>query len=358
VPTIPADREQVSRCPVCLEKAGVELFEGHDWLYGRPGTFPLVRCGGCGLCYLRERPSESALGAFYPDDSYYAYKPRPAHALFRRGGAFATLWYAVKRAVLAERYRYRHLAQRGAPRVLGRVPLPAGAHRRITHQLEVLMHPFVPDGSLLEVGCGSGAYLDLMRALGWSRVVGVDFSSRAVSEARAELGLEAYCGDLRGQGFPSESFHAASLCHTLEHVADPVDLLREIRRVLKPGGRVAIIVPNAESLAARVFGEYCLHFDPPRHLVNFTKRSLSLAFDRAGLQIDRLQTSTRGAYQVALFSHSRRAGDPPTVYKNDQYRFAWSRRFKAAALSACERTLCAFGRPAGEEVMAVALRAS
>jgi SAM-dependent methyltransferase len=342
---------------VCQAGGPLERFETHDWLYAQPGTFPLVRCTGCGLSYLRERPSPAALAGFYPDGAYYAYKTPAAHSLFARRGVLASFWYAAKGSVLAERYNYRHLAPRRMPSALAWVPLPARLHDRLTHELDVLLHPFVPGGSLLEVGCGAGKYLDLMRALGWPRVAGVDFSARAVAQARDVLGLEVYCGELPEQRFPADTFDAVSLSHTLEHVADPVGLLSEIRRVLKPGGRLAVVVPNAESLGARVFREYCVLLDPPRHLVNFTKRSLALAFAHAGLDLERLTTSPRGAYQVALFSDSRKAGDPPAVYTNDKHRFALDRRLKAAALAAWEHALCAVGRPAGEELMAVGRKA-
>jgi 2-polyprenyl-3-methyl-5-hydroxy-6-metoxy-1,4-benzoquinol methylase len=88
-----------------------------------------------------------------------------------------------------------------------------------------LLHPYVEGGSLLEVGCGSGRYLDLMRALGWKRVVGVDFSAKAVEQAKDTLGLEVYCGELRDVVLEPESFDAVSLSHTLEHVPDPIDFL-------------------------------------------------------------------------------------------------------------------------------------
>jgi SAM-dependent methyltransferase len=352
-----SERERVGCCPVCQDGDPLELFESHDWLYGRPGRFPLVRCNRCGLSYLRERPSPAALAGFYPDESYYAYRKPAAYSLFARRGLLASLWYALKRSVLAQRFDYRHLAPRRMPAAPAWIPLPSWLRERLTYELSVLLHPFIPGGSLLEVGCGAGMYLDLMRALGWPRVVGVDFSARAVSQARDVLGLEVYCGELHDQRFPPDSFDAVSLSHTLEHVADPVGLLSEIRRVLKPGGRLAVIVPNGESLASRVFREHCLLIDTPRHLVIFTKRSLALAFGRAGLDLERLTTSASGAYQVALFSDSRRAGDPPAVYTNSEHRFALPRRLKAAALGAWEHALCAVGRPAGEELWAVARKA-
>jgi ubiquinone/menaquinone biosynthesis C-methylase UbiE len=342
---------------VCGGEDSVELFSSHDWIYGRPGSFPLVRCTACGLVYLRERPTRSALPFYYPDESYYAYRAPAAHSLFQRRGALAATWYAVKRSLLAHACGYRHLGGHRLLAALTRLPLLGGVRDRATFQLDVLLHPFVAEGALLEVGCGAGMYLDLMRALGWKKVVGVDFSPTAVAQARGPLGLEAHCGELTDVGLAENSFDAVSMSHTLEHVADPVGLLSEARRVMKVGGRLAVIVPNVESLSSRIFKEHCLMVETPRHLTHFTKSSLALALNRAGFMIERLTTSPRGAYQVALFSHSRQAGDDRLVYTDSNRRFPLARRLRAAGLAALEHGLCSLGRPAGEELTAVARKA-
>src|SRR6185503_15625723 len=176
-------------------------------------------------------------------------------------------------------------------------------------------------GSLLEVGCASGMYLDLMRALGWKRVVGIDISQRAIEQARNDLKLEAYCGELKDVCLDEESFDAVSLSHTLEHVSDPVGFLRETYRVMKPGARLAIVVPNVESLSARVFGRDWFHLDAPRHMVNFTRHSLRVTLERAGFRVESLKTNPRMSYQTALFSYSRRAGDDHSIYTDGTHRY-------------------------------------
>lgn len=349
-------REAVPQCPVCASPRRQAVVDDVDWLYGLPGRFPIVRCEGCGLGYLSERPVREDLHLYYPDDAYYAYRKPARYSLFWREGVLASAWYLTKKSVLAHQYRYRHL---GGSRLLGallRLPASAWLHRKATFDLNVLLHPFVENGALLEVGCGAGMYLDLMRALGWKTVVGVDFSAKATGQARDVLGLEVHCGDLAEVGLEAERFDAVSLSHTLEHVPDPVAFLAEIRRVMKPGGRLAIVVPNMGSLCARVFGRFWLGLEPPRHVVDFTRDSLRLALERAGLVVETLATNPRGGSQVALFSHSRRSGDRHSVYTNAQHRFPLHRRLRALAVGLRERFECALGRPAGEEVLAVARR--
>src|SRR5205085_1597745 len=207
--------EIVDRCPACAGKESAASFVARDKLYGLPGEFPVVECTDCGLIYLSERPTPLTLAAYYPAD-YYAYKPPAAHSLFERTGGRAALWYGIKKSVLAHQYGYRHFGGSRFISSVTRLPLLGPLRRQATFALDVLLHPFVEGGSLLEIGCGSGMYLDLMRALGWRRVVGVDISAKAIAQAEQRLALEVYCGQLKDAGFADESFDAASLSHTLE----------------------------------------------------------------------------------------------------------------------------------------------
>jgi SAM-dependent methyltransferase len=343
----------VARCPACGSARRTHLFESRDWIYEVPGSFPLVGCDDCRCVYPDPRPAPESLPAAYPDD-YYAYREPARHDLFSRRDTPARLWYALRRGVLRTGYGYEHLGGSGSlARTVGRLPL---LRDRATYGLDALLHPFVPGGALLDVGCGAGDYLDLMRALGWERVVGVDASEAAVRALRHDLGIEGHLGDVRDLGLPAETFDAASMSHALEHVDDPVAVLAEIRRLLRPEGRLAIVVPNVRSMLSRLLREHWLGLETPRHLVNLSPAGLRIAIERAGLRLDSLRTSPRGSGQVARFSIARRRGDGSGVYRDDQHRFSPYRRLEASALSAAERVLTAGGRPVGELIVAVARR--
>lgn len=341
-----------AECPVCASKNVERLFTASDKLHGYAGEFGVARCDDCGLLYLNERPAPHALAAYYPAD-YYAYKPPAAHSLFERTSTHAALWYAVKKSVLAHQYGYRHFTGSRFVANILRLPFLGPLHSRVTFTLDVMLHPFVENGSLLEVGCGSGMYLDLMRSLGWERVVGVDINAGAIAQAQESLGLEAYCGELGDVDFADESFDAVSLSHTLEHIAEPRALLANLYRILRPNGRIAIVVPNLESLASRRFGENWFHLDVPRHTVNFTRHSLALALRRAGFVIETVKTRAMGSYDVALLSKARQAGDPP-VGNAPLPPQSLARRAQALSLSLLEQALCGLGRPAGEELLIAA----
>jgi SAM-dependent methyltransferase len=347
-------RATVARCPICESPRQEPLAEGEDWLFGLPGRFTVVRCGGCGLGYLADPPVPEDLHLYYPEGAYYAYKKPAAYALFHRSDPVAAIWYAAKKGLLAREHGYRHL---GGSRLLATLlvlPFLNGLRGKASFELRVLLHPWVAEGALLEVGCGAGMYLDLMRALGWKRVVGVDFSETAIRSAREELKLEAYCGELSGVGLEANSFDAVSLSHTLEHIPNPLAFLAELRRLMKPGGRLAIVVPNLESTCARVYEKYWMALDPPRHVVDFTSGSLRLALERAGFGVESISTSPASARDIALVSNSRRKGDARAIHTDPQHRFGPVRRLSAWSIGAWERLACGLGKPAGEEILAVA----
>jgi SAM-dependent methyltransferase len=74
--------------------------------------------------------------------------------------------------------------------------------------------------------------------------------------------------------YPDASFDQVIVWHVLEHLPDPRETLVEIRRILKPGGRIVVSVPNFNSLQARWAGPAWFHLDLPRHIYHFNARGL------------------------------------------------------------------------------------
>ena len=347
-------RVAVGRCPACGSGRRHLDFVSHDWIYEVPGEFELMRCEECASLYPDPRPAPDALAEFYPSGEYYAYAGAGRYDLFRREGDAARLWYATVKGVLSAHFGYSELSgSRILAATIGRLP---AVRERATFGEGPLLHRWVPNGALLDVGSGAGTYLDLMRALGWSRVVGVDISEEAASRGRERLGVEIHVGDLRDVGLSAESFDAVTLSHALEHVDDPVAVLAEVRRVLRPNGRVAIAVPNVRSMLSRLLREHWLGLETPRHLVNFSPAGLRTAVERSGLRVESVTTSARGARGVALFSISRARGDSRDAYTNELHRFPLYRRLTASGLAGLERVLCLVRMPVGELIYGVARR--
>lgn len=101
-----------------------------------------------------------------------------------------------------------------------------------------------PPGRLLDVGCGTGAFLVRARERGWD-VAGTELSHAGAQRARAD-GLTVVEGEIWEAGFPQDVFHVVTCWHVIEHVGAPRQFLGEIHRILRPGGWLVLATPNLE----------------------------------------------------------------------------------------------------------------
>ena len=230
-------------CPICevedVDPTGV----GEDFEYRTsPDTFLAVTCRRCSLLYLAMRPAESEGSRIYPD-TYHAFHFDPAEF---------GLAYKVRRWLEAKRLRRW---TRGLP----------------------------ADARILDVGCGDGFHLRLLRETGhpgWA-LEGVDADPRAVAAAKGH-GLTVHAGDVQTLGL-TPGYHLALMVMTIEHVADPVAMLTCVRRLLAPGGKLVIVTDNAGSPDAKLFrGRHWGGYHFPRHFHLFTKRTLAAVAVKAG----------------------------------------------------------------------------
>jgi SAM-dependent methyltransferase len=113
----------------------------------------------------------------------------------------------------------------------------------------------------------------------------MDQSSEAVARIRDELGVRAVVGTLPHPDLEPRSIDVVTMWHSLEHVHQPLDALRAARRLLAPGGRLIMAVPNIDSTAFRWFGPAWFGLDLPRHLAHFTPTTLRLMLDKAGFRM-------------------------------------------------------------------------
>jgi SAM-dependent methyltransferase len=134
----------------------------------------------------------------------------------------------------------------------------------------------------LEIGCGPGWMLQALRERGW-QVAGTERTIGSAHFAAAVKGLPIFVGGLDALR-PTPHFDVIILFHVLEHLADPLDTLRDCAALLKADGRLILSVPNFHSWQARLFGPRWFHLDVPRHQYHFEPRSLAETLRRAGFE--------------------------------------------------------------------------
>jgi 2-polyprenyl-3-methyl-5-hydroxy-6-metoxy-1,4-benzoquinol methylase len=203
---------------------------------------------------------------------------------------------------------------------------------------------------VLDVGCGNGDLMARLRGLGWDPV-GVDTDPAAVAHAK-DRDLDARTGTLSDQRFPSGRFDAIVSSHVIEHMDQPVELLRECQRVLKPDGLLIFVTPNLSSLCSHVFGQAWSSLDPPRHLMLHTGRSLRRAAVQADLQVISCGSTARYARSVLnlssrLLVRGRLGGDEGV---------GWLGQLLATPIQFLERALIKAGVDWGEELRLIATK--
>jgi len=146
---------------------------------------------------------------------------------------------------------------------------------------------------LLEVGCGHGIFLEVARAFGWE-VSGVEILPPIAELARRERGLDVRTGDLLQARFDGGTFDVAYMNEVIEHIVDPVGLMSEVCRVLRPGGIALLRTGNARSWSARLRGGGWSYyrFGGHLHIRYFGPRSATALGKAAGFA--RVRTRTRG----------------------------------------------------------------
>jgi 2-polyprenyl-3-methyl-5-hydroxy-6-metoxy-1,4-benzoquinol methylase len=141
-------------------------------------------------------------------------------------------------------------------------------------------------GSVLEIGCGAGLMLAAFKRRGW-RVLGIERNEAAAEIGRNSRRIEIVTSPV-AELSPAAQFDLIVMFQVLEHIADPVGLLRECTKRLAPGGHLVANVPNFSSWQSTWSGARWFHLDVPRHLNHFTPATLEAVLERAGLRITRL----------------------------------------------------------------------
>jgi 2-polyprenyl-3-methyl-5-hydroxy-6-metoxy-1,4-benzoquinol methylase len=331
-------------CPTCYVcgAQGEPLYAGvKDRLYGAVGTWNLRRCPGsdCGLVWLDPMPNQEELDRAYR--TYYTHTPIPDSLVYRFN-------QRVKRGYAGLAYGYQQrVSLLNRLLALPLVFLPSLREQAVANGLMYLRGEHT--GRLLEIGCGSGAFLNGMQQLGWE-VEGIDTDPQAIEIARRNFSLNLRKGSLSEQRYPSETFDAVVMCHVFEHVADPRALLSECHRILAPGGILVITTPNILSLGHRRFQSAWVHLDPPRHLHIFSLGSLRSLVSDSGLVPKTLCTTTRWAEGVwTLSSYIRRDGVTQMWRKGN-----WRMKLRSALFRSIESLALHLDADAGEELLLVA----
>ncbi|HWN99000.1 MAG TPA: class I SAM-dependent methyltransferase [Blastocatellia bacterium] len=211
-------------CPACAVTSSAFVLRGHEGIR-------LMRCGSCGLVFHNEFSDEAEIREYY--DEYYD----------------------------AENLAFSPITDRRFDELL------------------CSFETYRQSNNILDIGCGSGHFLKVAGGRGWS-AYGTEVASSAF-EQLSKLRIEAFCGNLESASYAAAFFDIAYCSEVIEHLPDPVTLLAEIARIVRPGGLLYLTTPNFNSLSRRLLGSKWRVIGK-EHVCYFTPATLARAIREAG----------------------------------------------------------------------------
>ena len=299
----------MSECPFCKLSQAVTVYENVlDYRYQTPGVWSLEQCQHCELIYIH--PQANEFRSAYPNR--YSQHQVPQQPTLSPSGRFAFARERLRRGIL-ETHGFetsQGSLLTGFLGILGSL-LP-GIKLRATFGLMLL--PRAEYGKkVLDIGCGNGRFLAVMRMLGW-QVYGIEPDEWSRDIAREHSGASVY-SSFDEANFPDGFFGVITMNHALEHISDPLSILSNCHRALKKGGRIGICLPNWKAFGHRIFRKYWYSLDIPRHVAMYSTDTLERLVRHSGFEPESLRTtSIREAKAVIrqswMFKFGRR---PPKI---------------------------------------------
>lgn len=257
------DCKYIEKCNLCASDQFQKIYIVPDRHYGIEGNYNLVKCKSCGLVFMSPMPNQDIITQMYPEDTYYSYQ------------------------------EFNYIRTTSKSRL---------AQLLLRHKTK---DPFFKEkGNFLDIGCGSGAYLQLMQKDGW-KTYGVEINQKAALLGKQKYSLNIFGGELIEANFPDNFFDYIRLNHSFEHLLNPDEVLDEIYRIIKPRGKLLIGVPNISGLASKIFGEYWWYLGAPLHPFNYSEYTLKRLLEKHKFSITNVTYNSDfhgllGSFQIFL----------------------------------------------------------
>jgi len=242
------------KCVCCGRNNFKYLYSLKDRMYNLPGEYALEECKNCGLIKLENPPKREELSKHYPKD-YYSFKKS---SLSPRKLRLYDSFYSEKSSLFK---------------------------RKILSPFKFIIRntKIIKGGNFLDVGCGSGDFLEIMGNFGMDSY-GVEPEGEKGSDSKRKI----FHGELIEAKYPDSFFDVITMRHVFEHISNPKETLKELKRILKPSGFLIIDVPNSKSLSYKVFKQNWSQLDVPRHLFTYSSDNLSMLVKRIGFRIEEI----------------------------------------------------------------------
>jgi len=164
---------------------------------------------------------------------------------------------------------------------------------------------FRKNNRMLDIGFGSAILMQIARKKGW-QVNGLEISAPAIENAQ-KLGFEVFKGELAEAGFPDDHFDVVMASEILEHLSEPQKILKEIARILRPGGLLWGTTPSCRGMSYRLMKLGWTVVSPPEHIQLFSVKGMRVMLEKAGFSNVDLRTYNLDPMEI--IQHFRRSAN-------------------------------------------------
>jgi len=260
----------VHECPVCNSNVFSPFLTCTDFFVSGE-KFRIKECDSCGFKITEDVEDEENIGPYYQSERYISHSNTSK-------GFVNSVYHKVRKHMLGQK---RKLVEKVSPG---------------------------QKGSILDVGTGTGFFLDEMKRQGW-QTTGTEKSSDARWFSKSEFGLNVLpTGQLFG--FKENLFDIVTLWHVLEHVHQINANMEAFYKILKKGGALIIAVPNHSSYDAGHYREYWAAFDVPRHIWHFAPEQMKSFGEKFGFTLSEIHPMPFDPFYVSLLSEKYKKSKP------------------------------------------------
>ncbi len=260
--------ETLTNCPVCNSTSFTPYVECIDYTVSKD-KFKIVQCT-CGFRFTNPRPEEAEAGKYYQSEDYIS------HSNTKRGLVNSLYQFARKFTL---------------KRKLKLVQQVSGKQ----------------NGALLDMGCGTGEFLNTCKENGW-KVEGIEPSPEARAFATKQYGLTIHEVN-KWDELNDNAFDIVSAWHVLEHVYQLEETAKQVKRMLKADGTFVVALPNCSSADAQFYKQFWAAYDVPRHIWHFTPADVKTFFEKQGFTLKEVLPMPLDAYYICMLSEKYKGGN-------------------------------------------------
>jgi len=257
-----------NHCPVCNSENIVPALDVKDYTVSHQ-NFTVFQCNDCTLRFTQDVPDEASIGEYYKSEDYIS------HTNTTQG--FINKLY--------QNVRNKTMRQKAAI---------------------VQKQTSLSSGCLLDVGCGTGTFLHTMQQAGWN-VTGLEPNTDARKKANELYNLYPLPSS-ELFSLTEQSFDVITMWHVLEHVHQLHSYIEQLKKLLKPNGKIIIAVPNYLSSDAQYYQQFWAAYDVPRHLYHFSPKAMNTLLAQHQLKVTKLLPMWYDSFYIAMLSSKYKNG--------------------------------------------------